>query len=278
MKIINKKPEWFEFDKNSSVEKNPPKSFIHIKFDSVVQWYKYLKEYKPEQGTWLSSQKISNDMWSGSRTWDDYLEILDTGDKELMNKIKKETQKQVKIMEKKYEKQIVAYKFDVIGEQFDIGLVLSGVPEVWLEPIEEEVEAPKIELKLNMGTSSRTSFDDIINNASKVLSMLMILDEMGYQTKLTAYTLSVGYDYADSSKCIILENAVKDYDEPINFNKVSVYLSPTHLRRGSFAVREQMADDLNSGYGMTINSKGLVRISEDEQVKELEKKLFGGAK
>ena len=34
MKIINKKPKWFEFDKNSSVGKESPKDFIHVKFDN----------------------------------------------------------------------------------------------------------------------------------------------------------------------------------------------------------------------------------------------------
>uniref|UniRef100_A0A6H2A1U0 DUF7192 domain-containing protein n=2 Tax=viral metagenome TaxID=1070528 RepID=A0A6H2A1U0_9ZZZZ len=67
------------------------------------------------------------------------------------------------------------YQFDVTGEFFDIGRVVSGEPEVWLyRPIEEK---PELDLIIDFGYNCNIKQDQIYNRGVAVLSFIRLASE-----------------------------------------------------------------------------------------------------
>jgi len=264
-KVLMKKPEWFKDKK--------PKQMLYLRSRSLDSWGNYMLTNK---NTKKSSMRNDYEKWSGCTTWKEYLEILENGDEDIVKKVKVATQKATKKLEKEHEKIIVGYKFDVTGEQFDIGLVLSGVPEVWLEPEEIDKEIPKVTIRLNLTYSATTETDSVVENASKILAITKVLDEMGILVRLEGYNMAYNYDAIHRRRVIIIENTIKNFDEPLNFAKISAFISPAQFRRGCFYLLETCAEKLEGGYGKAFEHKGILNISNELEIKDFEKSLFKG--
>lgn len=222
-----------------------------------------------------SSMRTGDTSFSGARNYDDFLEVLDNGDEEVMKKIKVETNKQVAELSKKYEEVIHGYKFDTHGQFFDIGLVLTGVPEAWLEPDNVEEVKVRVEIIINGTFNAGVSKKDVIKGAGRILAIIKILEDNDVEVKLKIVSCISGYDTDKHRRSIYVATDVKDYDEPINYKKASALLSPTYLRRGMFKVMEMVAKtNLCGSYGHPINVNGFIEIHKNKDIDKLEKRLF----
>ena len=213
--------------------------------------------------------------WAGTNTWGEYLELLENGDEKVMKRIKVTTNKKVAELSKKYEEVICNYSFDVTGEFFDVGLVLSGVPECWLVPEETPNEVLKIDILINGAFSGSVDKNVIVESSARIIAMVKILEDHGVQVGMKLVNNNVEYD-VNYKETLITTMSLKDYDEPINYRKMSALLTPAHHRRGLFKIMEVAVDRVRSGYGSPIPIDGLISLDDSQAIDELERRLFKG--
>ena len=178
-------------------------------------------------------------------------------------------------------KEIKGYKFDVSGEFFDIGLVLSGVPEAWLEPDYSEREVPRIVMRIDMGFTANVNSSTVINNGAKLLGIAKVLEDMGVEVQVELYGFQSGWRNMNGgeNETLVISLVAKGFNEPINYKKLSSLLTTAHFRRGIFKVMESIGGkEVNGGYGNQDQIDGFVRIREKIEVERLEKEIFGGLK
>ena len=267
-KVLHKVPSYLT---NAKVKKNDK----IIEMGTLSNYKKFMKlHYDFKDARETSSMRRGDDEFSGVENYDDFLELLDNGDEDVMQKIKVETGKQVAELAKKYEEVTQNFKFDVHGEMFDVGLVLTGVPEAWLEPDNVEVEKVRVEIIVNGTFNAGVNKSDVIKGGGRILAMIKILEDNDVEVKLKI--VSCIKDYNNKNNLYVATD-VKDYDEPINYKKASALLSPTYLRRGMFKVMELTArQNLNGGYGYPRQVDGFIEIHDRKNIDKLEKRLFKG--
>ncbi len=224
-----------------------------------------------------SDSSRSEGMWSGTKTWATYLDLLNDGDKELIASIKTNTKKAVADLSKRYKDVINNYKFDVTGQFFDVGLVLSGVPESWLEPEIDEEEITKIDLVLDGAFHASFDKDTLSRNISRILAMVKILEDNGVEVGIKLISGNQSWDGAHREDLVVLTH-IKNYDEPINFKKITSLLTPAYHRRGIFKIIEMQADRVGNGYGRPRHYEGAIALLKTYEIDALEDRLFKGEK
>ncbi|MCK5133653.1 MAG: hypothetical protein KAR40_16050 [Candidatus Sabulitectum sp.] len=236
-----------------------------------------LKKFMIKNSAEVKGTKYNSSMkegsWSGTDTWNKYIELLDNGDENVMKKIKIETDKKVVSLEKQYKEVLTNYRFDVTGQFFDVGLVLTGVPETWLEPEPQPEETLRIDILINGGMNSSVNEKTIVNSSARILAISKILEDNGVQVGLKMINFSLYYDERRSRSLLTTIN-LKDYDEPINYHKLSSLMSPSHNRRGVFKLKEVSEYNMDNGYGRSEELKGVISLHDGRAIDELERKLF----
>jgi hypothetical protein len=243
--------------------------------ESYRQFMDDNREFK--NAKYLSSMAVEHNEsrrgFSGAQSYTVFQDLLQNGDDDVIKSIKTATKQNIKELQKTYEKELVGYKFDVSGKFFDIGLVLSGVPEHWLEEEYQEQGKVMVEILINGTFPSKTNKEDVIKNSAKILAMTQILEDNDVLVKIKI--VSCIKEYGGKEKYLYIATDVKDYDEPINYKKCSALLSPTYLRRGAFKIMEIEAGfSLSGDYGRPVDVPQLIQINNDDAVRRLETKLF----
>lgn len=258
---------------NDGMIKNEKKIRM-VEINSLQQYKRFMHDHTDFKAVnYNSSMREDGDSsWSGTSSWGDYLKLLDNGDDEIVKKIKLSTTKQVAEISKKYKDVLTNFKFDVTGQFFDIGLVLQGAPETWLDPVVDHEEVMKIDIILNGAFNSGVDKDKVIENASRILAMSRILEDHKIQVRIKM-VMGIS-NYASDSETLITIMDIKGYDEPVNYQKISVMLSPTNLRRGHFKLAEVASPKLQSRYGYPFEVKEFTTLSDHKSVTLLEGRLF----
>ena len=248
-----------------------------VDLGNLTNLRKFMKTHAEAKKSGKSSMKYSGDGWSGTKTWDGYEDLLENGDENVMKKIKVETGLKVKELSKKYEEVIHNYRFDVSGQFFDVGLVLTGVPESWLDPEVEPEEVLRVDIVINGAFNAGVDANKIVTASSRLLAMTKILEDNGVQVSLKMVNNNVAYNY-DCERSLLSVITLKDYSEPINYRKLSAIMSPAHHRRGLFKIMEASCDKINGGYGSPRPLKGMIELGDRRAIDKLEHRLFGKGK
>ena len=274
VRVWNKIPEYLDAEAVENVIRGTELKIVD--FGTLGNYKRFMKKYTDFNKGSNSSMKESE--WHGTKTWKEFIELLDNGDDKVIKKIKIATDKKVAELEKKYHHEIINYRFDVTGEFFDVGLVLTGVPECWLEPEVVEVEKVKVDLVVNGAFHAGFDKDDIIKSSARILAITKILEDNDIQVRIKLVSMNVAYD-TEREKSLLGIVTVKDFDEPMNYKKCSALLSPTYHRRGLFKAMEVSVDGrMNGGYGTPRKFDGVIQLNDYTQIDELERKLFTGGK
>lgn len=275
-KTMCKKPEWLD----SKILKN--RSVRYLQLGSVLNFCKFMSEdidkYKDKPSMKSYPENNKNDYWAGTKDWDSFLDLLENGDENVMKQIKIDTKKAINDLYKKYEEVIVGYKFDVTGMVFDIGLVLTGVPEVWLEPEVEEEEKPRVTIRIDGGFLQDIKSSDVVKNSARIIAIGKVLEDMGVQVQVEQYNFQIDWKRDDpENEMLVTSMVLKAFDEPINYKKLSSVVTPAYFRRGFFKIMETLSE-MSLGYGRQEHLGGFVRIDDSRAIDRLEKTLFGGKK
>ncbi len=221
------------------------------------------------------SKTVSYDGWYGTETIKDWIQIIKRGDKAVMGAIRKEKEKASKEFETLTSSTSI---YDTDGLFFDIGKVVAGEPECWIKPSPEK-EPDEITIRITTLAGHKTSPDDIIKGAGRILGMVDKLEKDGYKVKLEnwLYTASAEGKRSKTTKDLLTIMTVKDFNESINYAKMSAMVSPSLQRRGMFMLREiLMRKSLRDSYGSAgvFNYDEITQLFDTRQMDTLKEKLF----
>ena len=260
---------------------------MEVTFTSVRDFRKYLEQNKDfihSNGSYATINKDEiydsyeyNGYWTGVKTWSDFEDgVLVDGDNNLRDVLKKSLKANEEMLATKYDLH-TEYKFDVKGLFFDVGMLMSGEPEAWLEEVEIEEEKQTFLFKINGAQLSDCSSEDMAKGSGRILAMASALEQMNISTQIEYSFISSGTsqkNYKALHKTTII---AKSYDDGLNFKSASIIMTPSFFRRGVFRIRElTRLDDLDS-YGSTDRSdKSYIDPLDNVKLNQLEYKLFGG--
>jgi hypothetical protein len=125
------------------------------------------------------------------------------------------------------------YKWDVCGDFFDVGEVLSGRPECWLQS--SQVEKPMLEIEVLYGVQHLYEFSDV----AKWAFMLSDL----YASCLGQYTVKLTVSYMVQGMKKPFEIVVSEFGEYLNEARLLYILSPLFYRMAVFAQMKKLGAD-----------------------------------
>jgi len=139
------------------------------------------------------------------------------------------------------------YQFDVTGEFFDIGRVVSGEPEVWLyKPIEEK---PELDLIIDFGYNCNIDQDQIYNRGVAVLSFIRLASEK--------FNLRIELACKISSEINKFEGAIWSFiipNDPLDLDLMNFLLTNQGaFRRLGISIEENITNTPDIG----IKSRGI---------------------
>lgn len=267
-KMLSSVPKYLE---NVGLKKNDSV----IEMGNLSSLKKFMIENENAHTYRKESMSRRDENKSGVKDYSEFLSLLENGDDKVTAKIKTITNDVVSDLRKTYQEELIGYKFDVTGEFFDVGLVLSGVPESWLDPEFKPIEKTRIELLINSSYHWKINYEVIVKNASRLLAIAKLLEEHNIEVKIKTFNICDDLDLRDRNHTCYIVTDVKDYDEPINYQKCSSLISPSYNRRACLKVKEMLYENnLSGGYGKAVFHKGFIRLDTDEDIIALEKKLF----
>lgn len=104
---------------------------VDYQFNTLHEFRNFLVNNEEVETLYRSSHKMS--MWAGTNTWEEFITYLKEGDQEAQ-KMKKTTHLYLDKL-KKFDIETSEWVYDIEGMFFDVGAVLMGEPEAWLQEI-----------------------------------------------------------------------------------------------------------------------------------------------
>jgi len=220
-----------------------------LEWGSLQEFKRYLLKNEGVK-TRNNSSHNKDKSWTGTASFEDAVELLTTGDKDIMEGIKSATKKELK-----HRQAIIrTYLPDVEGMFFDVAKVLTGEPEAWYKMHSNEEGTPIINIELGVGMLSGVSAQRIIDNAGVLLARVKELEMAGIQVGIIA--VAVASDVDNKGTGTTHKVTIKHYDSPINYRAISAVAHPSFHRRLLFRSRELMFPNKNiKGYGRTVDQR-----------------------
>jgi hypothetical protein len=247
------------------------KKSIELEFGNVSEFIRYINsnQNKPSQNGVLTRGEFD---FFQTKSWGDFEDYLQEGNKDITSELKEHT----KFYVDKFEQQIAmtsSYKFDVTGDFFDIGAVMIGEPEAWLQEIKIEDER-FITLDIQGVYDHRTDLAMVRKNGAKVFAMATVLEQQGFAVKINMhYSTNNSGNYGTKySTCI----NVKNYDGVLDFKKFGILLGVPFFRRGILRSLEiEYGVDTNVTFGAPQYGAvdGEIRLDNTADIDLLERKL-----
>jgi len=239
---------------------------VHLlRFDNLRQLATYVKGIKDIKCSRNSSHKEDSN-WSGTKTFDDALDLILYPYKEPPVDIKEKVESiEKKVRNNLHKKGLLTdwlaedYVYDVEGVEIDIAKLIEGDPECYLKP-NKKYKDHFYDLHVNTAVSCTQSVDEIIDAFCKVVAVIVSLERRGHKIRLFASSLSK--DVTSARECSLIDVCVKQYDAPVNVKMLARIIYPSFLRRIIFKVEEvEFNGTLVSGYGQAVNGmKGVITI------------------
>ncbi len=219
-------------------------------YKSLNALLKFLEKNEDTTTNQDSSHHEDDGKWSGTKNFEEALELLRSGSDEIKAGLKKN----VKVAEDKIAKELntqpQGYLPDVIGAFFDVAKVIEGEPEAWYKQPWDKEQKPRIKIPVMGSYNSTFEVEDAIKNASEIIALIKALENAGIEIELDMvfYAINCTYDNEAMKHTVVM----KAYDESFNWNKLSAMLHPSFFRRVIFRDKELLSpDNLTSGYGRT---------------------------
>lgn len=218
---------------------------MYYRFDSLTEYLNHLENTEIDYRKFPNPSSIdTNSSWAGTKTYEEAVELCKYGYHEnyenLIN-LKLQLEKYVKIDVKKGKQ----YNF-YVGYTPDVKAYLEGHPLSMLN--KELPKRKKIDIWFNSCYSSRTNKEEIYNRGAITLSLIEILEKLGYKVDLHLYDLSTC-----ENQLFYVDYLLKQENERINCQKLYFPMChPAWIRRLSFKLKESTPDIKeywNYGYG-----------------------------
>lgn len=245
----------------------------YFEFSNIYDFKRYLDMNMDKLETTNTLQ--SNGNWakfSAIESWDAFEQLLIDGNPDITAEMKKWTKYYIDKFEQ-YIAEKPSWQFDVVGQFFDIGAVLVGEPEAWLNEI--LVEDDKfIKLKIQGSYRDGTDLKKVRENGAKLFAIAVALEQQGYLVEIDMLYRIEGANLKNEkqvTECVI---PAKKYDQPLDYKKFGILLSIPFFRRGVLRLLEiEYGKNTASGYGKPKKMEGEINLDNTNEIDEVEMKL-----
>jgi hypothetical protein len=233
--------------------KTKTKTVINENFKSLellIDTMEERKENKVFTNRDLSSQRIDENEWHGTRTYKESMEIIKAGYIDPLDKMKKAI---LKIGENENHKR-PTMKNDVMGYVPHVPNMLMGLPQTMINKERVPKKNKMIHLTYSFCVDMSVKTEQMIQGGITFISLVNSLEKQGYRVKIDAIFTSI------TSKTIssVVVN-LKEYGQKLNLLKLAFPLvHPAMLRRIAFKWLETVPNltdnEYNNGYGRPLGS------------------------
>ncbi|MBQ3510923.1 MAG: hypothetical protein IJA30_01350 [Bacilli bacterium] len=229
---------------------------MYYRFDSISEFVDYLKNAPIQSDAFYNlSSESGSYSFTQTRSFDEAIDLIKYGyhdDFEKLVQLKLKLEKYIK-MSKKRNKQFNDY----IGYVPDVKAYLEGNPLSMLNK-KSEIRK-KINVYMNTSFYGNTSKEAIFNRGAIVLSMVEILENMGFSVDLHLFEMSTVGSMMHFSDFIL-----KAENERMNIQKLYFPLChPSWIRRLNFRLIEVTPDITSSwsgGYGKPSDLETMKKV------------------
>lgn len=226
------------------------KTTIHQRtFEDSSDFLK-MAEARSEMSNNRASRKTGDYEWYGCRSFNEAADLLKDGWREGAELMKK--------WESYFNKIISEHTLnpeptpDFHGEYFDIGLVLSGVPECWykIPEVEQESKGKIVKIGVSIDASCAFTADDLIKRGAAALALIHAFELAGKSTEVTVCSqTSTGYGNGDLLQYLI---PAKKAGEMLDLERVAFLTAhPGAFRRLAFSCMENEPKNIRDQFGVS---------------------------
>jgi hypothetical protein len=187
--------------------------------------------------------------WSGTETYNQAMEIMKTGYKDPLEKMKKAILK-IGQNEKSNRPKL---KNDFVGFIPHVPNTLMGLPITMINKEKQENKAKTIHLIYSISTASKVKPDEMVKGGINFISLVNSLEKQGYRVKIDIMSC-----FATTKTLSSFSVNVKEYGQKLNLLKLTFPLvHPSMLRRIAFKWLEtnlELKDkDFTTAYGTPLS-------------------------
>lgn len=150
--------------------------------------------------------------------------------------------------------------FDVAGNEVEMGLFMTGVPESMIEYNIDEVKNKYVHLIIGASEACGISSNQIVNRSAAICSIVDMLENNQYRVRLSYLFAGRGFGHSMNEKHSLLID-IKDYNTPMDMALLAGMLHPGFLRRLVFGFLELHPNWIRHG--------GYYYILREQEVKNI---------
>lgn len=230
---------------------------MHFRFDSITEYITFLKSNPVCSNVFPNPSSVSGSYdFTETYSLEEAIELCQFGyhkDYDKLIELKLKLEKYVKMSSKKNKQ----YN-DYIGYVPDVKAYLEGSPLSMLN--KTNLQRKKIDIYMNTSFYAETSSSAVFNRGAIILTLIEILENLGYNIDFHLFEMSTVSDQMHFSEFIL-----KKETERLNPQKLYFPLChPSWIRRLNFRLIEQTKDATNygwaAGYGKPSNIMTIKKI------------------
>lgn len=236
-------------------------NIMEYSFDSIMEFIDYIENTEVRNDIFSSLSSETGDYdFCKTRTLEEAKNFLKYGyheDFEKLKELKYKLEKYIKLSKQKSKQ----YNF-YVGYAPDVKAYLEGNPLSMLT--KENPKRKHIDIYYNSAILGNVSTNEIFNRGAVTLSLVEILENLGFSVDLNIFTMS-----STNGQIHYAKFNLKRSGERLNIQKLYFPLcNPSFLRRLVFRLREETPDitsPWNDGYGRTCNDLTIREIIDLKQ-------------
>ena len=199
--------------------------------------------------------------WCGVKSYDEALEYLEKGYQPVVDKLKFEIKANLSGQGKR-----ISFHNDIVGYAPIVPLAIMGVPKAMVNSHMKTIKAKVIDVYYDGVFGCGVSSEDIIKTGSKVIAVILQLEQQGYR-----FNLYQVQSYSDSKSCDMMTVKLKDAAQPVDLKRISFPLTHTGFFRviGFDWYSKTPKGKYRSCYGHAIGYEGSVKSKLPAMFKEM---------
>ena len=165
-------------------------------------------------------------------SWDDTLTALRSGWQKGIDAVNKKSARIEEVLGASVMRD--SYTPAVTGQFFDIGLVLSGEPECWLETAQEDTGSKVVTVSINACISGSVNRQTMIDRGAAVCALVKLLETQGKSCRVV-YGMGFNTNYDQKGDTVRIEVTLKREGDPLDLDTLAFWLvCPDAFRRLCF--------------------------------------------
>lgn len=217
---------------------------VSMEFDSFSDFVSLDRNHQPEQTEFATSKDTDRKKWSGTKTFDEAVELALNGWTEGRRKLTSLAETGIERLDPAPIREVL---HDVAGFSPNVPMFCAGMPDCMMTY--DEVTKPSVlRLAVDIGVNSGASAKAMLNYGAALLAYVELIEAEGIRCEIW-----IGSKTTSGQCSTSVQVLVKPSDQPFDFSDISFALAhPSTLRRFEFRAMEQFKHVWN-GYGGTLD-------------------------